>query len=496
MQPAAERRERLAAAKPGEAPDTLDAVRPEGRVEIQCPRPVVEQPVEVLVRLGQQAHAHAGQLCEVVEVDARRRVVLRVVVGPVVLVRERRDVHPRDARGEERPDLGPGGRRVERPPVREQAVALCFPEDTPAPAGDSRRRVDRERVARPGALDVEVEGHAGSPLRVLDRNLIPGAVAPVVAGFREPVFLGRMRAEGQRVARARAGLGVCPGNGERGGDAGRVVERTAEPAVVMARHHERRASSPARQDSDHVSGLRSAGQGGLEHDPHPLPLVLAKHPRVVLADRHRRRRAAVPDPVEGPERAGRLVVRPVLARRHDEAERAAQPRLEGDVVRPQPLLDPLDEHDLAGDVESVELPPARAACEDQLRLDPVRPGLGDAPERRAFEALAAGLDIRVHESPRVDRHRLLDDVREPQRPQLTREERGRLALLRRARHAEPEGVRAEALEPLDDASQVVPIDRRLEPARLAHRTILRRLARNSAIHASPRSPSQSGVSST
>ena len=83
----------------------------------------------------------------------------------------------------------------------------------------------------------------------------------------------------------------------------------------------------------------------------------------------------MPDPVEGAERSGRLVVRPAGRAVDDHRFRAAQAELEADVVGPEARDLPLDERDLAGDVEPVELLATAAADGDELSADSFPAGL-------------------------------------------------------------------------------------------------------------------------
>ena len=93
---------------------------------------------------------------------------------------------------------------------------------------------------------------------------------------------------------------------------------------------------------------------------------------------------------------------------------------------------------------------------DELALDPLRSGLGDAAERRTLHAGAVGeLDVRLLEPPAVDGHRLLDDVDQAEGTHLVRDEVHGLALLGRPGHPEPERVRTDRGQPLDDVRQVL-----------------------------------------
>ena len=126
------------------------------------------------------------------------------------------------------------------------------------------------------------------------------------------------------------------------------------------------------------------------------------------------------------------------------------------MVGPEPGELPLDDGDLAGDVEAVELPPTAAADGDQLALDALPPGLGDAAERCTLQACAVReLDEGLLQPPGVDRHRLLDHVLEAEAPHLVRDEGRRLALLGRSCDAEAERVGADRLQPFHDVPQVL-----------------------------------------
>ena len=85
---------------------------------------VVERIGGALVGLEEQAGTDLGEAREIVEVDAVRGVVLRVVLAAVERARERRDVDPRNAGSEKRPDLGPGRGRREPVAMGEQSVSL------------------------------------------------------------------------------------------------------------------------------------------------------------------------------------------------------------------------------------------------------------------------------------------------------------------------------------------------------------------------------------
>src|SRR6266516_275774 len=74
--------------------------------------------------------------------------------------------------------------------------------------------------------------------------------------------------------------------------------------------------------------------------------------RVLLADRHARRSFHMPDAVEGTERVRRLVERAAGRAVDDHGLRAAQAELEADVIRPEAGDLPLDQRDLAGEVDA------------------------------------------------------------------------------------------------------------------------------------------------
>src|SRR5439155_2718060 len=303
--------------------------------------------------------------------------------------------------------------------------------------------------------DVEVERRARRPLAVLGDDLVPGAVTPVVGGVRNPVFLGGVGDERDRSLGAQAGFAEGAGQLESDGDPGRVVEGGAEPAVVVAGDDQRRPAAAAGEDADDVRSLGASGQRCPEHD-FDLAVQLR---RVLLADRHAGRRLLVPDPVEGAERSGRLVVGPAGWAADDHRLRAAQAELETDVVGPEARHLPLDERDLAGDVEPVELLAPAAADGDELSADSFPAGLRNAAERGALEARAVHeLDERLLQAPAVDRDRLLDHVLEAELAHLARDELRRLALLGCAGDAEAERVRAERLEPLDDVAEVAGVE--------------------------------------
>ena len=167
----------------------------------------------------------------------------------------------------------------------------------------------------------------------------------------------------------------------------------------------------------------------------------------------------MPLPVERPERAGRLVVRATLGRGDDHRRRTAEAELEPDLVRPQTLDLPIDERDLSGHVEPVELSSSAASDADELAGDALRACLGDATERHALEAIAVlELDERLLEAPGVDRNRLERHLRETSSAQLSSRELGGGSLLQRPRDPEAKRVRPERLEPLDDVAEVLLVD--------------------------------------
>src|SRR5437588_11915027 len=212
-----------------------------------------------------------------------------------------------------------------------------------------------------------------------------------------------MRDEGDRPPRSHAGPREGPRERERHGDTARVVEGAAEPAVVVAGDDARRPTPPPSQHADDVRRQRPARKRRLQHDPYPLPRAQAS--RVLLPDRDCRRPLAVPESVEGPERARRLVVGPALRRGDEERRGAAQAELERDVVGPEPVLAPADKDHAASDLQAFELPPPGPSSDDELAAHPARRRPGDAAERRALVPPPAGLDVRVEQPPPVDRDR-------------------------------------------------------------------------------------------
>ena len=148
VQPPAERRERAAALEAAEASDRAVELRRDP-CELSRPRAVVEDAVRVGVGLQHETREDARERRQIVEVDAVGGVVLRVVQGPVVVVGEGGDVDPRNAGGEEGPDLGPRVRPVELPAMLKQTVALGPAADPLRPGSQLRRRVDDERIPEP-----------------------------------------------------------------------------------------------------------------------------------------------------------------------------------------------------------------------------------------------------------------------------------------------------------------------------------------------------------
>ncbi len=409
----------------------------------------------------QEARADLGQLRQVAEVDLVGGVVLGVVLGAVELRGERRDVDPGDSGREERPDLGPRVGPAEAVAVREQPVAPRGAAVAAHPGRELRRRVEREHVRAAGALEVEVEGRAGRPLAVLRDDLVPGAIAPVVGRFSDAVLLGGVRDEGERPARPDAGLGEGPRELERDRDSRRIVEGGPEPAVVVAGDDRRRAPLPAGELTDDVDAQGPGRERRAQHDPD----AASELRRILAADRQAGRALRMPDPVEGAERSGRLVVRAALWRVDDHGGRPAQAELKPHVVGPQAGDLPFHQRDPAGDVQAVELPAAPAADRDELALDALRARRGNPTEGGALEPRAVlELDVGLLEPPPVDGHRLLDDLLEPDRAHLARDERGRLALLRRARHAEAERMRADRLEPSNHVLEVLGREPHVRPS--------------------------------
>ena len=145
---------------------------------------------------------------------------------------------------------------------------------------------------------------------------------------------------------------------------------------MVAGDDQRRAAAAAGEDADDVRGLCPPGQRCPEHDFD----AAVELRRVLFADRHAGRRLLVPDPVEGAERSGRLVVGPAGRAVDDHRLRATQAELEADVVGPEARDLPLDEGDLAGDVEPVELLAPAAADLDELSADASSAGLRNAAE--------------------------------------------------------------------------------------------------------------------
>ena len=163
--------------------------------------------------------------------------------------------HPRHAGHEVRPELGAGDRRAMGvPAAREPALRLAGAGEAPGPARELPRSLDQETQRRVAArLDVEVEGAAGAPRRVRLADLLPGPGAPAVRAVGQAVLLAAARGEAERVARTVTRARGRAREGQRGGHAGRVVERRAEPAVVVRADHDGRAALAPRQVANHVA---------------------------------------------------------------------------------------------------------------------------------------------------------------------------------------------------------------------------------------------------
>jgi len=223
-------------------------------------------------------------------------------------------------------------------------------------------------------------------------------------------------------------------------DGARIVERRAEPAVVVAADDRRRAVLRAGKDPDDVRGLRRAARR-IEHQADARSRCSRQSRGILASDRHARHASLVPDPVERPERSVGLVVGASAGRRGDHRRGTAEAELEPDVVWPQALDEPVDEDDLAAHVHAVELLAAAAPDVDELPRDTRSARFRHAAEGSGFESLPVlQLDECVLEAPRVDRNRLLDDVRQPGGAKLGRDERRGCTLLRRPGDAEPERV--------------------------------------------------------
>ena len=268
--------------------------------------------------------------------------------------------------------------------------------------------------------------------------------------------------EADPVARAVAGLRQRAGDAEQRGDAGGVVERGAEPAVVVGADDDR-AGRVARQVADDVA----AGGPGRDRRVHGHRRLdrAVREPRaervaVAHPDRHHRRRPGVPVAVEAAERALGLEVGPALRGRHQHPGGAAQPELQPGVRRRAGALAPVDQHERAADVEPVQVAPPPAAGVDDPGADAAGRGRRGAAERGALDrAAVAGLEPRALEAPAVDRHLLDRDALEPDLAQLVRDVRGGLAVLGRPGHAEAERARADRGQALDHAAQVAGVDR-------------------------------------
>ena len=248
---------------------------------------------------------------------------------------------------------------------------------------------------------------------------------------------------------------------ERDRDTRRVVERRVEPAVVMAAHDERRAPAAPRQEPDDVGGSART-EAGVDDHADRLSLVPLETRRVFLAHDREGRCLPVPHRVECPERALCLEPRAARAAEHDDRRRAAEAELEPEVVGPQLLVAPVDEHDLAGHVDGGQLPAPASTNADELPRDAPGRGPGHPSHRDRVVARSARLDPSSAEPPGVDRHRLLDDIRQPQVSQLPRDEGRGAALLRRARDPESERARADRRKTLDDVAQVLGRDALLD----------------------------------
>ena len=292
------------------------------------------------------------------------------------------------------------------------------------------------------------------------------------------------------VARAVAGGRERAGEREHRGDAGRVVERGAEPAVVVGADDDRPGASPGEEADDVVAGgarrdLRADGHRRLERTGGEPG---AQRRGVMPADRHHRRRRRVPVAVERAQRAVGLEVGAAVGGGDDHPGGAAQAQLEADVGRAGGALGPVDEHERAAHVEPVELAPPRPAGVDEPARHAAPGVAGAPPERCALDRRpAAGHQLGAQEAPAVDLDLLDRDPAEPRRAQLARDVLGGRAVLRRAGDAEPERARAERGELVDDLAQVVRVQRQARALRPAGRG---RSARRgaSAVRASPGAP--------
>ena len=211
------------------------------------PRTVVEDAVGVGVGLQQQVGVEAGLALEVVPVEQRGRVARRVVVAAHERLLPRQDGDAGDAGDEEGPQLGAGARLRDAPARRQPALAAAGVTRRARPLAQLGRRLEREpQLGVAARLQAEVERNVPAPLRVRLLHLPPRADAPVERAVLEAVLLGSARREAERVARAVAGGGEAAGDREQCRDAGRVVERGAEPAVVVGADR-RSARRPSRR---------------------------------------------------------------------------------------------------------------------------------------------------------------------------------------------------------------------------------------------------------
>src|SRR5207253_430590 len=114
-----------------------------------------------------------------------------------------------------------------------------------------------------------------------------------------------------------------------------------------------------------------------------------------------------------------------------------------------------DQRDLPGNGDAVELLPAAPADVDEATFDTVWPRLRNPTEGCALEAVTAlELDERIEQTPRIDGHGLLDDVRQSGTPELISDEGGRLPFFGSPGDTKPERMRAERLELRHDVMQV------------------------------------------
>ncbi len=276
------------------------------------------------------------QPLQVVEVDHRRRVERRVVVGLGERGLPRVGGQARHARDEVRPLLGPGDGRAGAPARREPALGLADLAGRARPADELDGRLDREPEVRMAArLQAEVERRFRAPLGVRVGDL-PGARAPVERAVEHAVLLRRARREDDAMARAVADPRQRAGDAEQRGDTRGVVERGAEPAVVVGADDDRPrlVAGQVAHDVAASGGRRERGVDGHRGRERPVRQPLPQRGRIALADHHHRRCAGVPVAVERAERALRLEVRAVLRRGDDDAARPAQAELERGVRGP------------------------------------------------------------------------------------------------------------------------------------------------------------------